>query len=175
MYKTLPTQKFQCPVYGGRRNATARGQDALVSADLREFAEAQGRMARAGFNTSLRHPVVDTLWMVWPTGDEVAERMSRLWTHEVARFSSYEKVSYSWVASQLPEFRPRLTDAIYIYSPEQRCAAEGGGGGNASHGGKGAGSRRGSGKKRLRGARSRRLTVRRARGADYAPRAGPTS
>ena len=78
-------------------------------------------MARAGFNTSLRLPVVDTLWMIWPTGDEIAEKMSRLWLHEVARYSSYEKTSYPWVVSQVPKFKPVLTDAIYIYSPEQRC------------------------------------------------------
>ena len=78
-------------------------------------------MARAGFNSSQRLPVVDTLWMIWPTGDAVAEKVSQLWLHEVARFSSYEKVSYPWVVSQVPDFKADLTDAIYIYSPTQKC------------------------------------------------------
>ena len=108
----LPGQLEMTKGYLQRRNATA---------DRVDLAEQQARMSRAGFNVSLRLPVADTLWMLWPTGDEVAERMSRLWLHEVARFSSFEKVSYAWVVSQVPQFRARLTDAVYIYSPQQRC------------------------------------------------------
>ena len=113
----LPGQLDMTQGYLQRRNATS---------DMTEFETQVARMSRAGFNTSQRVPVTDTLWMVWPTGDQWAERMSRLWLHEVARFSSYEKVSYAWVAAQVPAFRPRLTDAIYIYSPEQRnCGGSG--------------------------------------------------
>ena len=107
----LPGQLEMTRGYLERRNA---------SSDLAEFDEVLARMARAGFNASARLPVVDTLWMIWPTADKVAERMSRLWLHEVARWSCFEKISYPWVVSQVPEFRARLTDAIYIYSPDQR-------------------------------------------------------
>ena len=68
--------------------------------------------------------------------------------HEVARFSRYEKVSYSWVVSQVPRFKPRLTDAIYIYSPEQRC------GWSSSKGGSSNSTPRKQ-KRRLRGLRRR--------------------
>mmetsp|Transcript_16927 Transcript_16927/g.43482 ORF Transcript_16927/g.43482 Transcript_16927/m.43482 type:complete len:311 (+) Transcript_16927:78-1010(+) len=112
----LPGQLEMTRGYLERRNATA---------DLADFEVETERMARSGFNTSARLPVVDTLWMIWPSADEVAEKMSRLWLHEVARFSCFEKVSYPWVIWQVPEFKARLTDAIYIYSPEQRvCPGE---------------------------------------------------
>lgn len=97
--------------YLERRNATV---------DVAEFEDLLVRMSHSGFNTSIRWPVVDTLWMIWPTADAISEKMSKLWLHEVARFSSYEKLSYPWILSQVPEFRARLTDAIYIYSPQQR-------------------------------------------------------
>ena len=135
----LPGQLDMTQGYLERRNATV---------DLAEFAEQKARMMRGGFNMSVRWPVTDTLWMIWPTGDEVAERMSHLWTHEVARFSRYEKVSYSWVVSQVPRFKPRLTDAIYIYSPEQRC------GWSSSKGGSSNSTPRKQ-KRRLRGLRRR--------------------
>ena len=118
-------------------------------------------MARAGFNSSSpRVPLItDTLWMIWPKSDAAVERLSRLWLHEVARFSSFEKVSYPWVVSQVPAFRPKLTDAIYIYSPQQRCgwktAGEGGNGDRA----KKKGARRKAKAMRLKRSRSRRLRV----------------
>ena len=113
-------------------------------------------MARAGFNTSLRLPVTDTLWMIWPAIDEVAQTLSRLWMREVARHSCFEKAAYPFVLSQVPKFVARLTNAVYIYSPEQRCGYwSNSGGGNASKGG--AKSRkRHTAKRRLHG-RSRRL------------------
>ena len=123
--------------YLDRRNATA---------DLADYAEQLARMERQSFNTSRRLPVTDTLWMIWPTGDEIAEKMSRLWLHEVARFSSYEKVSYPWVVSQVPDFKAYLTDAVYIYSPEQRC----GWNGSSSSGGGGGGKKKKSKKRGLR-------------------------
>jgi len=123
--------------YLDRRNSTT---------DLAEFAEQEARMTRAGFNTSQRLPVTDTLWMIWPAADEVAEKFSRLWLHEVARFSLFEKVSYAWVVSQVPHFKPHLTDAIYIYSPEQRVCP---GSGNATSSG--------AGKKKSKRSRSRSL------------------
>ena len=84
-------------------------------------------MARAGFNASSpRIPrITDTLWMIWPKADSTVEKVSELWLHEVARFSSFEKTSYPWVVSQVPTFMPRLTDAIYIYSPDQKCGLDG--------------------------------------------------
>ena len=112
-------------------------------------------MERQSFNTSRRLPVTDTLWMIWPTGDEIAEKMSRLWLHEVARFSSYEKVSYPWVVSQVPDFKAYLTDAVYIYSPEQRC----GWNGSSSSGGGGGGKKKKSKKRGLR-RNARRLSLR---------------
>lgn len=128
-----------------RRNATT---------DIADLAQLEARMAHAGFNSSQRLPVTDTLWMIWPVHDaaavEIAASVSRLWLHEVARYSSYEKTSYPWIVSQVPKFRPRLTDAIYIYSPEQRCGDPGGGGGNSSKKKRRTRSKRG---------RSRRLLV----------------
>ena len=119
-------------------------------------------MARAGFNSSSpRVPLItDTLWMIWPKSDAAVERLSRLWLHEVARFSSFEKVSYPWVVSQVPAFRPKLTDAIYIYSPQQRCGwkTEGGGGGGGG-GAKKKGAKRKTKMMRLKRSRSRRLRV----------------
>ena len=132
--------------YLDRRNATA---------DLADYAEQLARMERQSFNTSRRLPVTDTLWMIWPTGDEIAEKMSRLWLHEVARFSSYEKVSYPWVVSQVPDFKAYLTDAVYIYSPEQRC----GWNGSSSSGGGGGGKKKKSKKRGLR-RNARRLSLR---------------
>jgi hypothetical protein len=47
----------------------------------------------AGFNVSslLKRQIPDTLWMAWPsTSDDVAERLSRMWFHEVARRSACE-------------------------------------------------------------------------------------
>ena len=41
---------------------------------------------------------------------EAAQRFSRLWMHEVARFSSYEKVSYPWVLSQVPVLGNVITE-----------------------------------------------------------------
>ena len=83
-------------------------------------------MARAGFNSTSPGlpPVVDTLWMIWPTwqpSDGLAEEFSRVWLHELARGSLYEKTSFPWVISRVPGFKARLTDAVYIYSPSQRC------------------------------------------------------
>lgn len=110
--RLLPGQIEVTDGYLKRRNATS---------DLTDLAEQLSRMAHAGFNyTMVSHKVTDTLWMIWPTGDEVAERMSRLWLHEVARFSSYEKISYPWVAAQVPTFKAYLSNAVYIYSPDQR-------------------------------------------------------
>ena len=34
--------------------------------------------------------------------------------------SSYEKISYPWAAAQVSGFKAYLTNAIYIYSPDQR-------------------------------------------------------
>ena len=126
--------------FAAKRNRTA---------DLADLAKLQTRMESAGFNSSAPNlpRILDTLWMVWPLVDEVVQRFSRLWIHEVARYSSFEKASYPWVFSRVPEFKPWLTDAIYIYSPEQRC-------GWSSNKEKGNASRRT--KKRLRG-RYRRL------------------
>lgn len=91
--------------------------------DLADLRALQNRMDASGFNlsTSSEIKVTDTLWMIWPTPDNVAQRFSRLWSHEVARYSSFEKVSYAWVLSRVPEFKIALVDAIYIYSPSQRC------------------------------------------------------
>eukprot|EP00966_Prymnesium_polylepis_P176001 4073790-Prymnesium_polylepis.1 len=60
-------------------------------------------MDSAGFNySSPTIPrITDTLWMVWPAADDRVQRLSRLWMHEVAHFSSYEKVSYPWVVSRV--------------------------------------------------------------------------
>lgn len=113
----LPGQLEMTLGYLQRRNAAA---------DLAEYSRELSRMTSAGFNTSHRLPITDTLWMIWPTGDEVSQKMSKLWLHEVARHSSYEKVSYAWIISQVPEFKARLTDAVYIYSPDQRnCDSDG--------------------------------------------------
>ena len=111
------------------------------------------RMAQAGFNTTAKLPVVDTLWMLWPTASSIAEKMSRLWLHEVARFSCFEKVSYPWILSQVPEFKARLTDAIYIYSPQQRiCPGDNTSGGVAKSGPR-------KSKRRLGHRRGRRMTT----------------
>jgi hypothetical protein len=130
--------------------------------DLADLDEQEARMARAGFNSSSPGipRITDTLWMIWPKSDEAVERLSRLWLHEVARFSSFEKVSYPWVVSQVPDFRPKLTDAIYIYSPQQRCGwkTEGGGGGGGG-GAKKKGAKRKTKMMRLKRSRSRRLRV----------------
>ena len=140
----LPGHLEMTQGYLERRNATE---------DMVEFQELLHRMARSGFNTSQPLPVTDTLWMIWPLPDKAAERMSRLWTHEVARHSSHEKASYAWVVSRVPDFRPRLTDAFYIYSSSQRMC--GGGAGNlaAPTSGKNAPRK----KKRRLGGRARRL------------------
>ena len=109
----LPVQLELTRDYAAARNATH---------DLADLQRLESRMARAEFNASacsLR--IMDTLWMIWPTADEKARTVSRLWMHEVARFSSFEKVSYPWVISQVPGFSQWLTDAIYIYAPAQRC------------------------------------------------------
>ena len=104
--------------YARKRNADA---------DLADLSEQEARMERAGFNASSpRIPrIADTLWMIWPKADAAVEKVSELWLHEVARFSSFEKTSYPWVVSQVPTFVPRLTDAIYVYSPEQKCGLDG--------------------------------------------------
>ncbi|KAL1500650.1 hypothetical protein AB1Y20_013298 [Prymnesium parvum] len=95
------------------------------SAALADLQAACARMAHAGLNlSSATLPrITDTLWMVWPTPDEAARRFSRLWAHEVALYSSFEKVSYPWVLLQVAEMRVWLTDAVYIYSPLQRCGS----------------------------------------------------
>ena len=113
----LPGYLEMAKGYLERRNA---------SSDLEQYEEQVARMTRTGFNVSHRFRVVDTLWMIWPAADHVAERMSRLWLHEVARHSSLEKVSYPWVCSRVPAFRAKLVDAVYIYAPAQRvCPASG--------------------------------------------------
>ena len=91
--------------------------------DLADLATLQTRMKDANFNASAPNlpRILDTLWMIWPVVDDVVQRLSRLWMHEVARYSCFEKASYPWVFSRVPEFKPWLTDSIYIYSPEQRC------------------------------------------------------
>ena len=109
--RLMPGQIEITEGYLKRRNATS---------DLADLTEQLARMTRAGFNISENHRVTDTLWMIWPSGGEAAERMSRLWMHEVARFSSYEKISYPWAAAQVSGFKAYLTNAIYIYSPDQR-------------------------------------------------------
>ena len=115
----LPGQLEMTKGYLWRRNATR---------DMAEYTEQVARMESSGFNASepsrARLPITDTLWMIWPSwpgGDMIAEKMSRLWLHEVARYSSFEKVAYAWIVSQLPTFKAYLTDAIYIYSPTQKC------------------------------------------------------
>ena len=123
--------------------------------DLADLHAQEARMVQAGFNSSSpRIPrITDTLWMIWPRSDATVERLSRLWLHEVARFSSFEKVSYPWVVSQVPDFKPRLTDAVYIYSPEQRCGWKKKAGGEP---GKKKGAKRKT-KLRFKRSRSRRL------------------
>ena len=61
------------------------------------------------------------MYQIWPMVDEPALRFSRLWFAEVAVRSPYEKVSFSWVASQVPGFKAICAWAEYVYSPEQRC------------------------------------------------------
>lgn len=107
----LPGYLEMAKGYLERRNA---------SADLLDFGVQLSRMAREGFNTSQWLPVVDTLWMIWPTGDKLVEQFSRDWLHEVAHFSSFEKVSYSFVVWRHSDFRVKLVDAIYVYAPQQR-------------------------------------------------------
>jgi len=89
-------------------------------AELMELTGLEERMTLAGFNFSSAR-TIDTLWLIWPTGDKVAERLSRLWLREVSRFSRHEQLSYPWVRAQVPEFRARLVTATYVYSPAQRC------------------------------------------------------
>ena len=119
------------------------------SRDLEDLSSLEARMRRAGFNISAPGlpPVVDTLWMIWPR-NEAAQEFSRRWLHEVVRFSSFEKASYAFVRFLVHDFKPRLTDAIYVYSPAQRC-----GWGTAKPKSAHKGSK---GRKRLRG-RYRRL------------------
>ena len=150
----LPGQLDMTRGYLERRNATA---------DLADFDLQITRMG--SLNMSVRLPVADTLWMIWPTTGRVVDKMSRLWMHEVARFSSYEKVSYAWAVSQVPEFKARLIDAIYIYSPDQRVcpgdpsmsniSREHGGGGGAG----GSGARKAKRRGRRRGRRMRSTSV----------------
>ena len=113
----MPGQIEMTRGYLERRNSS---KDVGAGRDLAELDEVLARMVHTGFNTSDRLPVVDTLWMIWPAPGNVTEKMSRLWLHEVARWSAYEKIAYPWVVSRVPEFKARLTDAIYIYSPTQR-------------------------------------------------------
>mmetsp|Transcript_22462 Transcript_22462/g.50753 ORF Transcript_22462/g.50753 Transcript_22462/m.50753 type:complete len:285 (-) Transcript_22462:900-1754(-) len=108
-------QLEQTREFAAKRNFTA---------DLADLDRLQERMGHAGFNitTPGLPPVVDTLWMIWPSSD-AGQAFSRHWLHEVARFSSFEKASYSFVRARVPEFKPWLTDAIYVYSPAQRCGS----------------------------------------------------
>jgi hypothetical protein len=51
--------------------------------------------------------------------------LSRGWFHEVARRSAYEKASFAWVASKLPNpLRKLFVSSLYIYEPEQRCCSK---------------------------------------------------
>lgn len=89
----------------------------------RDFDALTAAMRDAGFNASSyeKRQIPDTLFLAWPpTLDGVPQRLSRLWFHEIARRSAYEKASYAWAASKVPELRKLFTNAVYVYSPEQR-------------------------------------------------------